>query len=44
MARGANYGWPCFEGNLPNVTYQDDRDVRRAPAGAVTFPFVTYDH
>ena len=44
VSRGANFGWPCFEGNLPNLTYQSAPECLALPQGSVKFPFVTYDH
>ena len=45
-APGANYGWPCFEGNTPQPSYQATFpvDCQAVPASAVTMPIYTYDH
>ena len=43
---GANYGWPCYEGNGPQPTVPErTRAVRRAGSrAAVTPPYYTYNH
>jgi glucose/arabinose dehydrogenase/fibronectin type 3 domain-containing protein len=41
---GDNFGWPCYEGNLPQPSFQQSYP---AQCGAVTNavpPFYTYDH
>lgn len=41
---GANFGWPCFEGNGPQPTYQSRfAQCAQLPASSVTPPFFTYD-
>ena len=44
--RAQNFGWPCFEGNLPQSTYQTNfaSVCGQVPQSSVTFPFFTYDH
>ena len=43
--RGKNYGWPCFEGNLPQPDYQNAfAQCQQLPASAINFPLFTYDH
>lgn len=43
--RGANFGWPCYEGNDPQPEYQAAFATCRAlSAGAVTKPLHTYSH
>ena len=42
--KGGNYGWPCFEGNAVQVTYQSAPECLALPPGSVKFPFVTWDH
>jgi chitodextrinase/glucose/arabinose dehydrogenase len=43
--RGRNYGWPCFEGNLPEPEYQSALpSCFSVPSSAVTFPVVTWAH
>jgi len=43
--RGANYGWPCFEGNLPQPLYQSQLpECASLPASAVTPPLVWWAH
>jgi glucose/arabinose dehydrogenase/regulation of enolase protein 1 (concanavalin A-like superfamily) len=43
--RGANFGWPCFEGNFPQSDYQRLFSACQAlPATAVTQPLHTYGH
>jgi glucose/arabinose dehydrogenase/fibronectin type 3 domain-containing protein len=41
---GTNFGWPCFEGNGPQPTYQSRfAQCAQLPASSVTPPFFTYD-
>ncbi|MBV9960496.1 MAG: PQQ-dependent sugar dehydrogenase, partial [Acidobacteria bacterium] len=43
--RGANFGWPCYEGHLPQPLYQAAfEQCREMSPGAVTPPLYTYDH
>ena len=42
--KGANYGWPCYEGNSPQPTFQDDPTCVALPGTAHRRPFHTYDH
>ena len=42
--KGANYGWPCYEGNNPQPTFQDDPTCVALPGSAHRRPFHTYDH
>ncbi|MGH2899114.1 MAG: PQQ-dependent sugar dehydrogenase, partial [Solirubrobacteraceae bacterium] len=43
--RATNFGWPCFEGNGPQPTFQSTfAECAQVPASAVTPPFFTYDH
>jgi glucose/arabinose dehydrogenase len=40
---GANFGWPCYEGNFGQPDYQSAFAACQAlPAGAVTFPIHAY--
>ena len=42
--RGANFGWPCYEGNAPQPLYQAAfQQCRDLPASAVATPLFTYD-
>ena len=43
--RGANFGWPCYEGPNPQFSFQNKFPQRCAaiPASAVTFPLHSYD-
>ena len=45
-APGANYGWPCWEGNVQQPGYQASFPTQCQPvtAGVVTNPLYTYDH
>ena len=45
-APGANYGWPCWEGNAQQPGYQASFPTQCQPvtAGVVTNPLYTYDH
>jgi glucose/arabinose dehydrogenase len=41
--RGANFGWPCYEGAGPQPQYQSAfAECRNLPASAVTPPLYTY--
>jgi glucose/arabinose dehydrogenase/chitodextrinase len=43
--RGRNYGWPCFEGNLPEPEYQSALPACfSVPSASVTPPVVTWAH
>jgi glucose/arabinose dehydrogenase len=48
--RGANFGWPCYEGNQKQPDYQDlalpdgRKPCAELPEQAVTPPFYTYHH
>ncbi|HEX4945519.1 MAG TPA: PQQ-dependent sugar dehydrogenase [Blastocatellia bacterium] len=43
--RGANFGWPCYEGNNPQTAYQNNfAQCRALAASAVTKPLYVYDH
>lgn len=44
--RGANFGWPCYEGPGPQPTYQAafPQQCQAIPASAVTKPLYNYDH
>jgi glucose/arabinose dehydrogenase len=44
--RAQNFGWPCFEGNLAQSTYQANFPSVCGPLAqsSVTPPFYTYDH
>ena len=42
-ARGTNHGWPCFEGNLPQITYQSAPECLTLAQASVTFPYLAYD-
>jgi glucose/arabinose dehydrogenase len=43
--RGANFGWPCFEGNGPQPDYQAAfNQCRQLSPSAVTPPLYTFDH
>jgi glucose/arabinose dehydrogenase/fibronectin type 3 domain-containing protein len=43
--RGGNYGWPCYEGNNAQPTFQQQYSQCQALApSAVTAPYHTYDH
>ncbi len=42
---GTNFGWPCFEGNLPQPQYRAQfTTCANLSSNSVTFPFYTYDH
>ncbi|WP_432824871.1 LamG-like jellyroll fold domain-containing protein [Dactylosporangium sp. CA-092794] len=42
---GGNYGWPCYEGNNPQGSFQVRYSQCQAlAASAVTAPYHTYDH
>ena len=41
--RGANFGWPCYEGSAPQPEYQDAFvECQQLPASDVTAPLYTY--
>ena len=42
--KGGNFGWPCFEGNAVQVSFQSAPECLALPPGTVKFPFVTWDH
>ncbi|MGH7391483.1 MAG: PQQ-dependent sugar dehydrogenase, partial [Candidatus Rokuibacteriota bacterium] len=43
--RGANFGWPCFEGNAPQPLYQPQFvECQQLPASAVAPPVYAYHH
>ncbi len=44
--RGANFGWPCYEGNSPQISYQAKfpGQCGMIPASAVTNPIYFYPH
>lgn len=43
--RGANFGWPCFEGNGPQSGYQSQfTQCQQLAQSSTTAPFYTYDH
>jgi chitodextrinase len=42
--RGANYGWPCYEGAGVQPAYAGQAPCNTLPASAVTAPFHTYNH
>ena len=43
--RGGNYGWPCFEGNLPQPAFQSAFSLcQQLPAASIVLPIHTYDH
>ncbi|MBS1811906.1 MAG: PQQ-dependent sugar dehydrogenase [Acidobacteria bacterium] len=44
--RGANFGWPCFEGDSPQVSYQSKfpSTCGAIPASSVTKPIYFYGH
>ncbi|MEV6932012.1 LamG-like jellyroll fold domain-containing protein [Dactylosporangium sp. NPDC051485] len=42
---GANYGWPCYEGNNVQGSFQQLYTLcQNLPASAVTAPYHTYNH
>ena len=42
---GTNFGWPCYEGNLPQPLYRSQFTLcANLGSGSVTGPFYTYDH
>ena len=44
IVRGGNYGWPCFEGPLPQPEYQSAfPQCAQLPQSATVAPIVTYD-
>jgi glucose/arabinose dehydrogenase/fibronectin type 3 domain-containing protein len=44
--RAQNFGWPCFEGNLAQTTFQNNFPsvCGHVSQSSVTPPFFTYDH
>ena len=43
--RGANFGWPCYEGHAPQANYQAQFALcQQLPSSAVTPPLYTYSH
>lgn len=43
--RGANFGWPCYEGYGPQPQYQEQfTQCQQLSPGAVTPPLYTYNH
>jgi chitodextrinase len=42
--KGANYGWPCYEGAGTVSAYQNQAPCNTLPASAVTGPYHTYNH
>ena len=42
--RGANYGWPCFEGTGRTPGYQSFATCANLPTSAVTPPYHSYSH
>ena len=43
--RGANFGWPCYEGNSPQPQYYPQfQQCQQLPASAVTPPLYAYSH
>ena len=43
--RGENFGWPCFEGNLPQPEYQSQLPAcASVPSSAVTPPLASWAH
>jgi glucose/arabinose dehydrogenase len=45
-AAGANYGWPCWEGNAQQPGYQASfpTQCQSVTSAVVTFPLYTYNH
>lgn len=47
-APGLNFGWPCYEGTLPQPTYQAGPIIgplcQGAPSGTLTAPLITWNH
>ncbi|HXK32608.1 MAG TPA: PQQ-dependent sugar dehydrogenase, partial [Dehalococcoidia bacterium] len=41
---GANYGWPCYEGDFPQPGYQAFSACQALGAGSVTFPLHDWEH
>ncbi len=42
---GANFGWPCYEGNLAQPDYQSTfAQCQSVPSSSVTAPLLTYNH
>ncbi len=47
LAANANFGWPCYEGNNQQASYQNDQvcvNLYAAGAGAVRTPLIYWDH
>ncbi len=45
VGRGANFGWPCYEGPNPQPSYQSKfAQCQQLPASAVTKPFYDIQH
>jgi glucose/arabinose dehydrogenase len=42
--RTSNFGWPCYEGNGPEPTFQNQAQCLALAPSSVTPPFYTYDH
>src|SRR6185436_10241246 len=42
--KGANYGWPCYEGAGVQSSYSNQAPCNTLSAGAVTPPYYTYNH
>jgi len=43
--RGANFGWPCYEGNVPQPSYQDQFiECQQLSPATLTPPLYTYNH
>jgi glucose/arabinose dehydrogenase/fibronectin type 3 domain-containing protein len=42
--RGANYGWPCYEGTGAVSAYAGYTVCQNLPASSVTAPYHTYNH
>jgi len=42
--KGANYGWPCYEGAGVQSAYSNQAPCNTLSAGAVTPPYYTYNH
>jgi PKD repeat protein len=39
---GANFGWPCYEGNLPEPFFNGFAECQALPPSSVTQPILTY--
>jgi glucose/arabinose dehydrogenase len=43
--KGANFGWPCFEGNAPQAGYQAAfTQCQQIDPDTITYPIYTYNH